>query len=107
MASIEVKVTIDPKAIEATVSLAGHLEEASRALFAAADDMEAILYGRMNKEKLDKHNLRYRWNMFKAKLLRPYWEWRSRNTPPDCGFGCDWVYPYGFVPEADCPVHDK
>jgi len=24
----------------------------------------------------------------------------------DCGHGCDWVYPYGFVPECDCPVHD-
>ncbi len=27
------------------------------------------------------------------------------NTP--CGHACDWVEPYGFVPEADCPEHDK
>lgn len=25
----------------------------------------------------------------------------------DCGYACGWAYPYGFVPEADCPVHDK
>ena len=25
----------------------------------------------------------------------------------DCNHVCDWVYPYGFVPEADCPVHDN
>jgi plasmid maintenance system antidote protein VapI len=24
----------------------------------------------------------------------------------DCGHGCDVVYPYGFVPEDGCPVHD-
>lgn len=50
--------------------------------------------------------LSYRWNMFKARLLFPYWYFRSRFTPPTCGHGCDWVYPYGFVPEAGCPIHD-
>jgi len=25
----------------------------------------------------------------------------------DCGYECGYVEPYGFVPEADCPVHDK
>ena len=24
----------------------------------------------------------------------------------ECGNHCYWVRPYGFVPEADCPVHD-
>ena len=23
-----------------------------------------------------------------------------------CGYACEYVAPYGFVPEADCPVHD-
>ena len=23
-----------------------------------------------------------------------------------CGYGCAWVEPYGWVPEAGCPVHD-
>lgn len=23
-----------------------------------------------------------------------------------CGYGCDFQEPYGFVPEAGCPVHD-
>ncbi len=22
------------------------------------------------------------------------------------GYWCEWVYPYGFVPEAGCPYHD-
>ncbi len=26
------------------------------------------------------------------------------NTP--CAHWCGWVEPYGFVPEADCPMHD-
>lgn len=31
-----------------------------------------------------------------------------RNTRTCCreGFGCAWLYPYGFVPEAGCPRHD-
>ncbi len=24
----------------------------------------------------------------------------------DCGFVCGFTEPYGFVPEADCPIHD-
>jgi hypothetical protein len=24
-----------------------------------------------------------------------------------CGHGCGFVAPYGFVPEADCPIHDS
>lgn len=24
----------------------------------------------------------------------------------DCGHCCQYEKPYGFVPEADCPVHD-
>lgn len=62
----------------------------------------------------------YRWNMFKARVLAPYWYLRHRFTPTTCGYGCprwprpqrrgrighDWVYPYGFVAEAGCPEHD-
>jgi len=22
------------------------------------------------------------------------------------GYSCEWVYPYGFVPEGGCPIHD-
>lgn len=25
----------------------------------------------------------------------------------ECWNGCDWVQPYGWVPEADCPIHDS
>ena len=24
----------------------------------------------------------------------------------EAGFGCDWDDTYGFVPEAECPLHD-
>ncbi|MHC4336289.1 MAG: hypothetical protein ACYSUV_21450 [Planctomycetota bacterium] len=24
-----------------------------------------------------------------------------------CENGCGWTWPYGFVPMADCPVHDR
>lgn len=24
-----------------------------------------------------------------------------------CGYACEWVASYGFVPEAGCPVHDR
>ena len=24
-----------------------------------------------------------------------------------CDFACHYVEPYGWVPEADCPVHDR
>jgi hypothetical protein len=44
----------------------------------------------------------------------PVWTAREcdfmRATDPslgECGFACDWTPPYGFVPEADCPVHDR
>ena len=54
-------------------------------------------------------NLRqYYWNMLvRAPLLWRYWRLRARLTPCGCGYVCAWVYPYGFVPEAECPVHDK
>lgn len=25
----------------------------------------------------------------------------------DCGYMCQYVEPYGFVPEVGCPVHDR
>jgi len=25
----------------------------------------------------------------------------------DCGCACGYTEPYGFVPEADCPIHDR
>ena len=28
------------------------------------------------------------------------------NRRINCGYECAWVYPYGWVPEADCPEHD-
>lgn len=30
--------------------------------------------------------------------------WNHQNS--DCGHHCNYQLPYGFVPEADCPVHD-
>ena len=54
-------------------------------------------------------NIRYFWNMkIRAPVMRRLWAyWHDTHYPLYCGNVCDWVYPYGFVPEADCPYHDK
>lgn len=36
-----------------------------------------------------------------------YWRIRERYTPCKCGYICGWDYPYGFVPECGCSVHDN
>jgi len=43
------------------------------------------------------------------KLKEERGEERNIETPGDasCGFDCHWQEPYGWVPEAGCPVHDK
>ena len=33
--------------------------------------------------------------------LHPHYRWWRH-----CENACGWVWPYGYVPEADCPVHD-
>ncbi len=40
-------------------------------------------------------------------ILRGYCEGRDSKFKCEAGFACGWFYPYGFVPEADCPEHDK
>lgn len=36
-----------------------------------------------------------------------YYALRNLITRTQCkGHNCEWVYPYGFVPEAGCPIHD-
>jgi hypothetical protein len=36
-------------------------------------------------------------------FVRYFWYrgWRK------CTYACGWQEPYGFVPEAGCPVHDR
>lgn len=41
-----------------------------------------------------------------AMLTALLYRFRNRYVS-DCDYACDWIYPYGFVPEADCPIHDK
>ena len=42
---------------------------------------------------------------------RQYSEWYCKfmnwADETDCGNECHWKAPYGFVPEAGCPIHDK
>ena len=43
--------------------------------------------------------------------LKTRYFWESPEMPiewqvPECGYNCGWTEPYGFVPEAGCPVHD-
>ena len=46
------------------------------------------------------------WNAIKAFVMAPLWYRRHKTFVCKAGYACDWVYPYGFAPEADCPIHD-
>lgn len=35
------------------------------------------------------------------------WVWLRYALTGDCGCACGYVEPYGFVPEAECPIHDR
>ena len=37
----------------------------------------------------------------------PYASWVRFRAWRRCDRLCDWECPYGFVPEAGCPVHDR
>ena len=42
-------------------------------------------------------------------LLTKALYWLRNRKPLRCrllGYNCEWVYPYGFVPEGGCPDHD-
>ena len=53
-------------------------------------------------------NPRYFWNVYiRAPILGPYWRWKQLTFYCTAGYECDWVHPYGFVPEAGCPIHDN
>jgi len=43
----------------------------------------------------------------KRRLRFLYWLRNLRPLPcRKMGYWCEWVYPYGFVPEGGCPIHD-
>ena len=52
--------------------------------------------------------------MMRRKLRNLWWwsRWRAMKyrlryvLKGDCGHECDWVQPFGWVPEDGCPVHD-
>ena len=51
----------------------------------------------------------FQFTVFQFGVVRFAWRlWvRIRHAlTGDCGCACGWVYPYGFVPEAGCPIHD-
>jgi len=42
-------------------------------------------------------------------LLTKAWYWLLNRKPLRCrllGYNCEWVYPYGWVPQGGCPDHD-
>lgn len=45
------------------------------------------------------------WWQFSHRHIRCWWRLRFVLTG-NCGHHCTMVQPYGFVPEAGCPVHD-
>lgn len=67
--------------------------------------------GWMRSDGFDKNEgiayvwIRYWHPGFWLALLTAVWyEFRDRFIK--CGNACGWIYPYGFVPEDGCPVHD-
>ena len=46
-------------------------------------------------------NFRIVWALWRLMV-----RWRYRRTG-DCGLDCGWYEPFGFVPEAECPIHDR
>jgi len=43
-------------------------------------------------------------------LSWPLWRLEARiryALTGSCGMECGWTTPYGFVPEAGCPIHDE
>ena len=69
-----------------------------------ADDIVRAQIEALTDESLE-------WRM----LQPPTVEWEAREVQGplgddiavDCGYGCGWTWPYGFVPEAGCLVHDE
>ena len=48
-------------------------------------------------------------NALRAAVMAPIWYTRAKHFARfgcAAGMACQWVYPYGFVPETGCPVHD-
>jgi len=43
-------------------------------------------------------------NCLACRALRKVFNFLNRRV--NCGYNCEWVYPYGWVPEAGCPEHD-
>jgi hypothetical protein len=44
------------------------------------------------------------------RIAWPWWRFKSRlrfRFTGNCGFICGYTEPYGFVPEAGCPIHDE
>ena len=45
--------------------------------------------------------------LWRAIVTALFYRFLDKHFVADCGYGCSWVYPYGFVPECGCPIHDK
>lgn len=39
--------------------------------------------------------------------MRRLWNYLRLRGYRRCTYPCGWVWPYGFVPHAGCPVHDS
>ncbi len=50
------------------------------------------------------------WKRIYLRIMWPIWKARSLvmfSLTGNCGNACGYVEPYGFVPEAECPIHDR
>ncbi len=49
---------------------------------------------------------RFRLKVIKGRLEMKMHQFVNRWLVRDCGHYCRWIHPFGFVPEAHCPIHD-
>lgn len=50
------------------------------------------------------------WRRVYLRVMWPFWKLEGYiryALTGKCGFACGYEEPYGFVPEAGCPIHDK
>lgn len=99
---------------EAVRALAAEVKRLRQQLAAARDEAAAATMNLEMCEELrvewkDRHRLRLViCNMWPVRQMQRLRVIVRHFLTGDCGMaGCGYMEPYGFVPEAGCPVHDK
>jgi hypothetical protein len=49
---------------------------------------------------------RFRLRVLKSRLMMRAHRFMNRWLIKKCDHYCRWIHPWGFMPEAGCPIHD-